>query len=121
MLVASSSYAAKVMRFSFNARMYLLFVFLTTLNLGIYGVIFNLYILRLGFGEDLLGLILSSASTATGLFAIPAAFICDRLGRKRTLLLSSVLSVLSISGFSITSPRRSVSDLQRGIGHGPLP
>lgn len=105
MLVASSSYAAKVMRFSFNARMYLLFVFLTTLNLGIYGVIFNLYILRLGFGEDFLGLILSSASTATGLFAIPAAFICDRLGRKRTLLLSSVLSVLSyLFLYNITSP-----------------
>lgn len=105
MLIASGSYAAKVKRFSFNARMYLLFVFLTTLNAGIYGVIFNLYILRLGFGEDFLGLILSSSSTAMGLFAIPAAFVCDRLGRKRTLLLSSLLSVFSLLFlYNITSP-----------------
>lgn len=94
-LVVTGDYADKMRRFSPNARKYLLFVFLTALNAGIYGVIFNLYILRLGFKEDFLGLILSAATTSTGLFAIPAAFVCDRLGRKMTLLLSSVLSVIS--------------------------
>jgi MFS family permease len=63
---------------------------------GIYGVIFNLYILSLGFQEDFLGLILSLSSVSIGLFAIPAAFICDRLGRKNTLLLSSSLLTLSL-------------------------
>jgi len=96
MLAATSGYAAKVRRFSPNARMYLLFVFLTTLNVGIYGVIFNLYILSLGFKEDFLGLILSTSSASSGLFAIPAAIVCDRLGRKKTLLLSSVLNALSL-------------------------
>lgn len=95
MLIATDSYAAKVRRFSPNARMYLLFVLLTTLNAGIYGVIFNLYILSLGFKEDFLGLILSSSSLSMGLFAIPAAFVCDRLGQRRTLLLSSILNALS--------------------------
>ena len=96
LLLAGSGYASKLRRFNPNARKYLLFVFLTTLNAGIYGVIFNLYILRLGFGEDFLGLILSISATSTGLFSIPAAFVCDRLGRKRTLLLSSVLSAISL-------------------------
>jgi len=96
MLLAGYGYASKLRRFNPNARKYLLFVFLTTLNAGIYGVIFNLYILRLGFGEDFLGLILSISATSMGLFSIPAAFVCDRLGRKRTLLLSSVLSAISL-------------------------
>ena len=96
MLLAGNGYASKLRRFNPNARKYLLFVFLTTLNAGIYGVIFNLYILRLGFGEDFLGLILSISATSMGLFSIPAAFVCDRLGRKRTLLLSSVLSAISL-------------------------
>lgn len=96
LLLAGNGYASKLRRFSPNARKYLLFVFLTTLNAGIYGVIFNLYILRLGFGEDFLGLILSISATSMGLFSIPAAFVCDRLGRKRTLLLSSVLSAISL-------------------------
>lgn len=95
MLLATNSYAVKVRRFSPNARMYLLFVLLTTLNAGIYGVIFNLYILSLGFKEDFLGLILSASSVSMGLSAIPAAFVCDRLGQRRTLLLSSILNALS--------------------------
>ena len=69
---------------------------LITLNVGIYGVIFNLYILSLGFGEDFLGLILSISSVSIGIFAIPAAFVCDRLGRKRTLLSSSLLLAFSL-------------------------
>jgi MFS family permease len=92
----SNSYVSRLRSFSHNARLYLLFVFLITLNVGIYGVIFNLYILRLGFREDFLGLILSLSSVSVGLFAIPAAFVCDRLGRKRTLLLSSVLLTFSL-------------------------
>jgi MFS family permease len=91
-----SNYAAKLKCFSPNARFYLLFVFFITLNVGIYGVIFNLYILSLGFGEDFLGLILSISSASVGIFAIPAAFVCDRLGRKRTLLLSSLLLSVSL-------------------------
>jgi len=96
MFAASGGYIARLNSFSPNARRYLLFVFLTILNVGIYGVIFNLYILSLGFQEDFLGLILSLSSVSIGLFAIPAAFICDRLGRKNTLLLSSSLLTLSL-------------------------
>jgi MFS family permease len=96
MFAASNGYIARLKSFSPNARRYLLFVFLTTLNVGIYGVIFNLYILSLGFKEDFLGLILSLSSVSIGLFAIPAAFVCDRLGRKKTLLLSSILLALSL-------------------------
>ena len=95
MFAASNGYTARLKSFSPNARLYLLFVFLTTLNVGIYGVIFNLYILSLGFREDFLGLILSLSSVSIGLFAIPAAFVCDRLGQRRTLLLSSILNALS--------------------------
>ena len=95
MFAASNGYIARLKRFSPNARLYLLFVFLTTLNVGIYGVIFNLYILSLGFREDFLGLILSLSSVSIGLFAIPAAFVCDRLGPRKTLLLASILNALS--------------------------
>lgn len=94
---ATDSYLSRLKSFSHNARHYLLFVLLTTLNVGIYGVIFNLYILRLGFGEDFLGLILSISSASVGLFAVPSAFVCDRLGRKRTLLLASMLLMLSLA------------------------
>jgi len=100
---AVAGYRSRINGFSRNARLFLAYVFLTTLNLGIYSVIFNLYILRLGFREDFLGLILSLVSISTGLFAIPAAMICDRIGRKKTLLLSCLLLSVSLIFLYTTS------------------
>lgn len=92
-----AGYRAKLNCFSRNACLFLGYIFLISLSLGIYEVIFNLYILRLGFREDFLGLMLSLVSISTGLFAIPAAMFCDRAGRKNTLLLSCLLLLFSFA------------------------
>lgn len=93
---AVTGYVSRVSHFNPNAYRYLAYSFFLALNTGIYGVIFNLYILRLGYMEDLLGLILAIISISIGLFALPAAIICDRIGRKNTLILSSGLLTLSL-------------------------
>jgi len=92
-----AGYREKLNCFSRNACLFLGYIFLISLSLGIYEVIFNLYILRLGFREDFLGLMLSLVSISTGLFAIPAAMFCDRVGRKSTLLLSCLLLLFSFA------------------------
>lgn len=94
---AATGYRAKLNGFSRNACLFLGYIFLISLSLGIYEVIFNLYILRLGFREDFLGLMLSLVSISTGLFAIPAAMFCDRAGKKNTLLLSCLLLLFSFA------------------------
>lgn len=93
---SANNYFSRIKEFSPNARMFLTYVFLISLNLGVYKVIFNLYILRLGYTEDFLGLILSLTSISTGVFSIPSAMICDRIGRKKTLLMSCLLLALSL-------------------------
>jgi len=92
---AVRGYRSKINGFSRNACLFLGYIFLISLSLGIYDVIFNLYILRLGFREDFLGLMLSLVSISTGFFSIPAAMFCDRAGRKNTLLLSGLLLLIS--------------------------
>ncbi|WP_011307847.1 MFS transporter [Methanosarcina barkeri] len=94
---AVAGYRTKLNSFSRNACLFLGYIFLISLSLGIYEVIFNLYILRLGFREDFLGLMLSLVSVSTGLFAIPAAMFCDKAGRKNTLLLSCLLLMFSFA------------------------
>jgi MFS family permease len=89
---AFNGYLSRVRHFSHNARAYVAYYFLLSVHLGIYGVIFNLYILRLGFREDLLGLMLSIVFISTGLAAVPAAGLCDRIGRKNTLLFSILVT-----------------------------
>lgn len=94
---AISGYMSKINSFSRNAALFLVYIFLISLSQGTYDVIFNLYILRLGFREDFLGFLLSLVSISTGLFAIPAATFCDRTGRKNTLLLSCLLLLISFT------------------------
>lgn len=76
--------------------MFLLSTFLGSLYVGIYNVIFNLYILQLGFDEKFLGLLLAAMMITTGLLAFPAAQVCDRLGCKKSLLISSVLASITL-------------------------
>ena len=101
----TSEYRSKISKFSRNACLFLGYIFLVSLSLGIYDVIFNLYILRLGFREDFLGLMLSLVSVSTGLASIPAAMFCDRAGRRNTLLLSCLLLGVSFAIlYTTTSP-----------------
>jgi MFS family permease len=54
---------------------------------GIYPVLFNLYLLRLGYGPDYVGLINSVVGLAFALFSLPAGLISWRWGGRRTMLL----------------------------------
>jgi MFS family permease len=88
------NYIQALKNFSTNARMFLAFNFLTSLYVGMASVIFNLYIIKLGYNEQFLGLIISVTMISTGLFAFPAAQVCDRVGSKKSLLWSSVLATI---------------------------
>lgn len=100
----AGSYISRIGRISHNAVLYLIFVLLTTFHVGVYDVIFNLYILRLGFGEEFLGLLLSISSASIGLFSIPSGSVCDRLGQKRSLVISyAILSISLLLLYSSTS------------------
>jgi len=49
-------------------------------------VLFNLYLLDLGFREDFIGYMLLLGGLVAGLAAFPAGVICDKIGRKKSLL-----------------------------------
>lgn len=84
------------MRSTLNARVYLTFTFLLSLYVGISNVIFNLYILKLGYNEQSIGLLISASLIATGLFAFPAARCCDRMGSRMCLVTSGLLTAVSM-------------------------
>lgn len=87
--------------FLFTAALYNLGVF-------IFVLLYNLYLLELGYREDFLGLV-TGASTAGNLIgALPAAWMAGRLGLKRALILAFV-------GTGAVSALRSVVS-----GQGPI-
>ena len=79
-------YLRTIGMFSRNARLFLLATFLNGFAMGVWTVLFNLYLLDLGFRENFIGHMLLLSGLTAGLAAFPAGIVCDKIGRKRTLL-----------------------------------
>lgn len=68
---------------------------LNGISFGVWNIIFNLYLKRgLGFEADFIGQVLSMRLFATGFIAIPAGFLCDSIGRRKSFLLGTFLGNL---------------------------
>ncbi len=89
-------YGQHLVAFRPNARLYLVYAVITGVAMGIYQLIFNFYILSLGFDEKLVGNLASVTSTCALLFALPMGYLSDRLGRKASLLISGILISVSV-------------------------
>lgn len=87
-------YFNKIRRFSRNARLLLSASALNGLAFGIWGVIFNLHLLRLGFQEDFIGFLFLVSGITFGLAALPAGIICDKIGRKTSFLTGATFTAL---------------------------
>ena len=85
--------------FSRNAKLYLLSGTLQGLGNGIWGVIFYLYLNlhEIGFQPDFIGNMSTASLIATGLIALPAGLLCERIGTKGAILISqiSILTTLA--------------------------
>jgi MFS family permease len=77
--------------FSRPARFYLGAEFLMWTAHGIFSVLFNLYLVEAGAGAAFVGRAVSSSGVGMVLAALPAGWLADRWGRRRTLMLGAVL------------------------------
>ncbi|MGB3699706.1 MAG: MFS transporter [Anaerolineales bacterium] len=98
---AVSEYAVRVRTFSRNARLYLLNVVIVGAAMGVFRLLFNFYVLSLGYDEALLGTLIAISSMTALLVALPMGYLADILGRKNSLLLSGALMSASIMAIVI--------------------
>ena len=92
------AYGSRLRLFRPNARFYLLFTAISGAALGIYRLLYNFYVLSLGYDEALLGRLLTTTSLVALLSALPAGYLSDRVGRKPALLLSSAMITGAVAG-----------------------
>jgi MFS family permease len=90
-----STYLQQVRRFSRNARLFLLSQAIAGIGSGIYSLLFNLYLVRLGYHEDFIGQVTGVTTLVTGIVAIPAGLLADRIGRRRSMLLGGIVVPLA--------------------------
>ncbi len=95
---AVADYGKRIRLFRPNARWYLLNVILSGVSMGIFRLLFNFYVLSLGFDETLLGQLITVSSLTSLLAALPMGYLADLLGRKRSLLFGGLLTSFSIAG-----------------------
>jgi len=81
-----------------NAKLYVVSTMLQGLSFGIWGVIFNLYLNlpEVGFQLDFVGNMFSAGAIATGLVALPAGLLCERIGSKKALLVGLMANFISL-------------------------
>lgn len=91
-------YASQLKSFSPNARLYLFSVIVTGAAMGVFRLLFNFYVLSLGYDEALLGKLVTTNSLTALIIALPSGYLADRMGRKNALIGSGILSGLSILG-----------------------
>jgi MFS family permease len=69
---------------------------------GLTGVLLGLYLGQLGLGAGTLGLVVGSGLAGLAVGTTLVAFVGDRFGRRRTLLVTTVLSCAGLVGVALS-------------------
>jgi MFS family permease len=89
-------YGDRLAAFQPNARLYLSAQIFSGAAMGVYRLLFNFFILSLGYDEALLGLLVTTNNLTALLAALPMGYLADALGRKAALVLGSLFQCLSV-------------------------
>lgn len=90
------TYIARVSAFRPNAWKYLISIMIYGVGFGIHRILFNFFLRSLGYDEAFMGLLSTVSSMSTLIFALPMGYLVDILGRKTSLVLSSLVIGASI-------------------------
>lgn len=94
-------YAKRVQLFQPNARLYLISVVMAGVAMGVYQLLFNFYVLSLGYDEALLGNLISTHQFTALALALPMGFLVDRIGRKSVLMARSILLGMAVASMAL--------------------
>ena len=98
-----ATYADRLGAFNPNARLYLLNVVLAGAAMGVFRLLFNFYVLSLGYDDAFLGNLVTASSLSALLVALPMGYLADFLGRKASLLIGG-LGVAAAVFFMVAWP-----------------
>jgi predicted MFS family arabinose efflux permease len=86
------SYHIQFQKLSSNVKLFLIGNAIQGMGLSIYGLLFNLYLKKLGYGESSIGSMISTTSLGISLMAIPAALFIERFHVKHLVMTGMLFS-----------------------------
>jgi MFS family permease len=89
-----------------NAKLFLVAMGLQGLGSGIWGVIFYLYLNlpEVGFEPNFIGNMFTASAIATGLVALPAGLLCERIGPKKGLMIGFIANLANLVQIIVLQP-----------------
>jgi len=89
-----------------NAKLFLAATFFQGFGSGIWAVLFYLYLKLpgIGFSDAFIGVLFSAGAVATGLVALPAGLLCERIGFKRAILIGMLANVINLALITVLQP-----------------
>lgn len=100
-------YLTNFQQLSTNVKLFLLGNAIQGVGLSIYGLLFNLYLKELGYGETAIGGLISTTSLGISLVAIPAALIIEKIHVKHmvatAMLFSSIFYFIQVTNVNESS------------------
>jgi MFS family permease len=90
-----NEWANNVRGYNRNVRLFLWANLLFQIGMGMFMIMYNLYVRALGFDQVVLGNVIAVTSLAAAIVLIPAGLISDRVGRKKVIILGLLLTVTS--------------------------
>lgn len=82
--------------FNRNAKLFLLHTILAGLGIALLGLLYNLYVMSLGFKQDTIGAITLVACVVAVAAALPMSAVLHRFGYQRTLIAAVMLTAFSM-------------------------
>lgn len=96
-----NEYLTNLRAFKPNARYYLVSVIVSGATMGGFRLLFNFYVLSLGYDESLLGNLITTSNMTALLMALPMGYLVDRWGRKNSLMIRTVLLFVAVLTMAI--------------------
>lgn len=93
----------QVKSYNKNIRTFIIANILIQIGMGVFSVMYNLYIRELGLPEAVNGSVISVTSLATAIMLVPAGILSDKFGRKWILITGTALTAIMLLGRSIVT------------------
>jgi predicted MFS family arabinose efflux permease len=92
------TYLAHLRALQRNARLFLLSNTIVSVSVSAVGIIYAIYLTRLGYSTSFLGLLLIVGIAGAGAGLVPAVVIANRLSARRLLLRSNIVGGFAVAG-----------------------
>ncbi|TXK84145.1 MFS transporter [Paenibacillus sp. N3.4] len=94
--------------YSRNIMLFFWFNFVWNLGLGMFGLVYNLYVRSLGYDQTTVGSMVGISSLAAAIILIPAGLMNDRFGPKRVISFGLICVLVALTA-------RSLIDVKEGM------